>query len=332
MVDIDIKIPAMDKLRDYAVSAIGATAGPMLAKWKAQKEADALRIEAKGTADALRIEAKGKADVIHLITKAQDDARKQFNDPSLSTHGELDINNEIHARIAFQEEKRQSNIATVVNMAAEGIKDTEVQDHEIDHDWTAQFFSNVQDVSSEKMQQIWARILSGEVETPGRTSLHTLTILKSLTQKDAELFSKMANFVIGEFIFKEKSTKSIIEFPTGYDFIKLSSYNLVHVGAGLIKKLENNAVYHIPAGNVCYRISINNTEQSNILNIKIPCYVLTAMGQEMYRFIKTDKNMDYLNAFAHFLKEKNAKLEYAPIIYKDENIFPTESFVPIVPK
>ena len=196
MVDINIKIPAIEKLVDYTASGIGAIAGPMLAKWKAQTGADALRIE-----------AEGKADAIRLITEAQSDARKKFDAPSLSIHGELDVSDKTHARITFQEEKRQRNIETVVRMAAEEIKDTEVQDHEIDHDWTAQFFASVQDVSSDKMQQIWARILSGEVETPGRTSLHTLTILKNLTQKDAELFSKMANFVIDDFILNRMAVQ-----------------------------------------------------------------------------------------------------------------------------
>ena len=321
MVDINIKIPAIEKLLDYSVSGIGAIAGSMLAKRKAQKKADALRIE-----------AEGKADAIHLITEAQSEARKKFDAPSLSTQGELDVSDKIHARITFQEEKRQRNIETVVRMAAEEVKDTEVLDHEIDHDWTAQFFANVQDVSSEKMQQIWARILSGEVETPGRTSLHTLTILKNLTQKDGELFSKIANFIIGDFAFNEDSTKNIHGFPTYDDFMKLSSYNLVHIGSNLIKQLKNYSAYHIVDKNICYRISTDNTEKSDILNIDIPCYTLTTMGEELYGFIKTDMNLDYLNVFAHFLKEKNAKLEYAPIISKGANIFPAESFVPIIPK
>ena len=321
MVDINIKIPAIKKLLDYSVSGVGAIAGSMLAKWKAQKEADALRIE-----------AKGKADAIRLIAEAQSEARRKFDAPSLSIQGELDVSDQIQARITFQEEKRQRNIETVVRMAAEEIKDTEVKDHEIDHDWTAQFFASVKDVSSEKMQQIWARILSGEVETPGRTSLHTLTILKNLTQKDAELFSKVANFIIKDFIFHEESTKNIHGFPTYNDFMKLSSYNLMHIGANLVKELENKSAYHIVDKNICYRISINNTEQSDILNIYIPSYILTVMGKEIYGFLKTDKNTDYLNVFAHFLKEENAKLERAPIIYKDEKAFPTEPFVPIVPK
>ena len=114
--------------------------------------------------------------------------------------------------------------------------------------------------------------------------------------------------------------------------MKLSSYNLVHIGSILVRQFKNKSEYFIPDGNIYYRISRNNTEKSDNLNINIPCHTLTTMGKEIYEFLKTDTNADYLNAFAHFLKGENAKLEYAPIISKDEKTFRTGSFVPIVPK
>lgn len=208
MVDLTIKIPAVEMLLRNVVSGIGAVGGPMLARWKARTEADALRIT-----------AKGKADAIRLIADAQADARRSFDAIPASVHGVVDVGTEIQARLNFQEEKRQNNIETVVGMAAEEIREKEVQNHEVDHDWTVRFFADVQDVSSEKMQQIWAKILAGEVETPGRTSLHTLAILKNMTQGDAELFSEIARFVIGRFIFNDESTKEMEEFPSYSDFL-----------------------------------------------------------------------------------------------------------------
>ena len=67
--------------------------------------------------------------------------------------------------------------------------DKDVQDHEVDHDWTARFFNDVQDVSSEEMQHLWARILVGEVERPGSTSTRTLSVLKDMNKRVAQIFS-----------------------------------------------------------------------------------------------------------------------------------------------
>ena len=174
----------------------------MLAKRKAQSEADVQRIKAQGAADAIR-----------LITDAQSEALQKFSVSSLSIQGGFEVGEQIQARIAFQEEKKQRNIQSVASMAAEEIKDKEVQDHEIDHDWTARFFLDVQDVSSEQMQQLWEKILAGEVETPRQTSLRTLSILKNMTQKEAKLISNIAQFVTGDFIYNHYWPGKIGGFP-----------------------------------------------------------------------------------------------------------------------
>ena len=163
--DVGLKISALKRLMNLTASGIGAIAGPMLARWTA-----------RANADALRIEAEGKADSIKLIASAQQEASGHLTDSTMTT--EVDIGEEIEARISFQEEKRQRNIESVVRSAADQLGDKEVQDQDIDHDWTAAFFSSVQDVSSEQMRQVWGRILAGEAENAGQISIQTLSILK----------------------------------------------------------------------------------------------------------------------------------------------------------
>ena len=85
-------------------------------------------------------------------------------------------------------------------MAAKELGDKQVNDSNADHDWVARFFEDAQDVTSEDMQRIWAQILAGEVETPGRTSLHTLAILRYMTKRDAESFKNLSQFAVNGFI------------------------------------------------------------------------------------------------------------------------------------
>ena len=300
MVDININVPAVEKLIDYCASGIGAIAGPMLAKRKAQSEADVQRIKAQGATDTIR-----------LMANAQNEAREQFNGFPSSIQSELEVGEQIKVRIAFQEEKRQRNIQSVVSMAAEEIKDKEVQEHEIDHDWTARFFSDVQDVSSEQMQTIWARILAGEVEAPGRTSLRTLNILKNMTQKDAELFDKAAQFVICDIIFRDSATNNIDGFPSYAMFLQLESYGLVHAGASLGKIVMEEHVFADKFR--IYRISEINLHADDNWKCDIPCYALTSAGRELYQFVEAHPSMGYLSMFANFLNGENTKLEYVDI-------------------
>ena len=147
MVDVNLKVPALEKLIDYTASGIGAVAGPMLAPWKARKEAEARLIGVKAETDSLK-----------LIADAQADARRSLVAPEEAGRGVLDIEADgIRQRIEFQEKKRQANIASIVRDAAASLDGKEVPDHEPDSDWTARFFNNIQDVSSKELQQICPR-------------------------------------------------------------------------------------------------------------------------------------------------------------------------------
>ena len=183
--DINVNIPALEKLCDYAASGIGSIAGPILAPWKARREAQVKKIVAKAEADALVV-----------LAEAQAEARKTLISQDSTFTAELDIANTVSQRIQFQEEKRQKNIESVVKQAASQLGDKEVPDNEPDHDWTARFFNEAQDVSSEEMQSLWAKVLAGEVERAGSTSIRTLSILKNLDQATAHLLRKFCSACI----------------------------------------------------------------------------------------------------------------------------------------
>ena len=300
MVDIKLEIPGFEQLLKETVSGIGAVGGPMLARWKARAEADASRIEAQGKGDALRSIAAAHAEAQAILGRI----------PS-SIHGEIDVRGEIEARLFFQEEKRPANIESVVREAAAELGEKQVQAHDVDHDWTARFFAEVQDVSAEKMQQIWAKILAGEVATPGRTSMLTLSILKNMSQRDAELFERVAPFIIQDFVLSDASMKEISGFPPYSDFLKLSYHNLIHVEPGLLKTFEGWSEYHLQDHNAVYQITKSDP---GTFSIAIACHALTPSGQELYAFIQCSKNEDYLGVLAAFLKDQGSgKLAYARI-------------------
>ena len=179
---MDLNLPAIEKLLDYAASGIGSVAGSVLAPWKARREAQAKQITAEGDATILQIQAE-----------AQSKAREILVSRNTDVTGELDITDKVNQRIQFQEQKRQINIGSVVKEAASQLGDKRVANIEPDHDWTARFFNEVQDVSSEELQSLWAKVLAGEVERAGSTSVRSLGILKNLDQDTARLFSRFCS-------------------------------------------------------------------------------------------------------------------------------------------
>ena len=193
---MDNPIPGLLKLIDYGASGIGSVAVPMLAPWRSRREAKATLIDAKAESDSLKILAEGRATALQIISNAQSEARSTLADQNSIIDGEISIREAITQRLFYQEEKRQSNIVSVLNEAAENLGDKTVEEHEPDHDWTARFFNEVQDVSSDDMRAIWAKILAGEVERPGSTSARTLTVLKNLDRKAARLFNTLCSLCI----------------------------------------------------------------------------------------------------------------------------------------
>ena len=175
-------IPGVDKLVEVTASGVGSIAGTFLAPWRARREGRARIIAAEAEAKVLEIRARAHAEARELL---------RADDPI--ARGELELSDRISERIHYQEQKRLANMQAVVGRAAVDLEDKEVPETEPDHDWAARFFTEVQDVSSEEMQVLWAKVLAGEVERPGSTSVRTLGLLRDLDLGTAGLFAKFCS-------------------------------------------------------------------------------------------------------------------------------------------
>lgn len=285
--EVKLTIPALERLIALTASGVGAVAGPMLA-----------RRAARARADTLRIEAEGKADAIKLIASAQQEAISYLSETSTSIGTEMDISKEIEARVSFQEEKRQRNMEAVVRTAADHLGDKEVNNSEINHDWTAAFFSSVQDISSEGMQQIWARILAGEVEHPGTVSIRTLFILRTMSQADAESFHRVTPYVICSVIFTEQHIiEPIKEFPNYAHFMKLSELGLINIASGLRMMWEGEKIGIIGGTNKLYQFV---HKKQDAIDISPSVYILTSAGEELYNTIGMEPDRNYLKSVSFF--------------------------------
>lgn len=186
----------MDKILEYAASGIGSVAGPMLSSWKARKVADAKRIEAEGEAEVLAIRAEAQSHALRILASGHAEARKLIDSGSQTMQNELGIGEIIEQKVLFQEARRCQNISDVVEKSLDLVAEDNVSDHEPDHDWTARFFNYVQDVSSEDMQLLWAKVLAGEADRPGSTSIRTLSILRDLDKRTAALFRRLSSIAV----------------------------------------------------------------------------------------------------------------------------------------
>ena len=185
------------KLIELVASGIGSAAGHVFAPYISRRHGKALEIE-----------AEYKAGALLTIAQAHQQARDILDNPEMFLDADFSVNDSIEQFVNYQQERRIKNIGSVAFRAAELLEDVEeVPDKEVDHDWTARFFNEVQDVSSEEMQELWAKVLAREVESPGSTSVKTLNILRDLNRDIAQSFQHLCS--ISSVLFER--TGSIVD-------------------------------------------------------------------------------------------------------------------------
>ena len=323
--DINVKVPAIEKLLDYTASGIGAVAGPILATWQARREAAALQVAAQGQADSLRI-----------IAAAQADARAVLVSPDATVEGQLDFGTAVTQRVQFREEKRQSNIAAVIDQAAQELGDSEVQEHEVDHDWTARFFADVQDVCSEEMQNLWGRILAGEVERPGSTSFRTMSILKNLDRGTALLFMKLCSARMtpqiglwgggaeragNEFVLSlggRAAGNSLETYDLSYNTLnRLNEHGLIvpeydsvlqHkiLDSGLGRSPRWASMAHGFQGHSWVLVPIDQRQGNQTIELSV--ILLTNAGMELAKVVDVEAMPEYQEAVADFFEKKGFRM------------------------
>ena len=334
--EITVSVPAIEKLIDYTASGIGSTASFFFSRMVARRDAEVRVITAEGEVEAQRILTEGRATSMQIIAAAQADARSRLISPQTTLQGEVTIGELIEQRVQFQEEKRQANIGSVVAQAAQELGDREVEDHQVDHDWTARFFTDVQDVSSEEMQRLWAKILAGEVQRPGSTSFRTLSILKNLDRKTAILFRTLCSARMTPLIglqgggAKRAGADLVPSLDTHTTGDYLREYGLSYASLnqlnehGLIvpeynSRWVNRVVDAGPStsprwssmafgfqGHVWVVVPIDAREGD--FNIEINGIVLTNSGMELARIVDIRSMPEYQQAVADFLDQKGLSM------------------------
>jgi hypothetical protein len=75
----------------------------------------------------------------------------------------------------------------------------------IDDDWLYKWKENASKVSTEELQQLWGKILAGEVKSPGKYSLRTIEFLKNISQEEARFIELVAQFIISGCIARDEN-------------------------------------------------------------------------------------------------------------------------------
>src|SRR5258708_1174051 len=136
-------------------------------------------------------------------------------------------------RLFAEEARKQNNIESITAKAIPQL-DANARPENVEDDWIANFFDKCRLISDEEMQKLWARVLSGEANSPGRFSKRTIALLASLDKSDAKMFSSLCRFtcsVGGQLVPVITNYANQVYANNGIDFVLLTYLE----GIGLIR-------------------------------------------------------------------------------------------------
>lgn len=182
--------------------------------------------------------------------------------------------------------------------------------------WFLNFHDIVERISDDDIQNIFAAIMAGELESPGRCSIRTMRVIADLSRDEARLFRKASGCITR---LDDRWIIPVPEFnekiiPLSYeDLLLLEDCGLLHVSGGLFYNREFDGQY--TQMNYQNRLLgvISPDENGGSMMIKVGSISkLTKAGEELYdiltRYGMIENNDEFFIKYVKRLAEIERKL------------------------
>lgn len=240
----------------------------------------------------------------------------------------VDLRARSRQRAAYENLVQQLNWEAVTGFAAEALaEETTVSQEPVSPDWTTRLRSISQDVSTEGMQALWGNILAGEISHPGSFSLRTLEVLRNLSQHEAMLFKRAANFAIGieqEWMIGlcRYGHHQMVSAPHGFTYSDVQAL----IDCGLVSPNDNNI--HLSSGppdpswargeqwvdsfQIGNQVLVLRSNPSLESHYQVHAY--TKAGNELHRLVANEAQLSipFLIDFTKSLRETGMRTYYVP--------------------
>ncbi len=173
-------------------------------------------------------------------------------------------------------------------------------DIKMDNDFFWNTIEHSKSISNEEMQELIAKIIAGEYNTPGTYSMSTLQIIKMLGKNELELFERICSLLINKVQIPEKlfslsdyDRDFIVELQIGFSkFQALQSLGLF-LPSDMGRKIKNpkKETFELTYFD---KIFLFIHENENYLVIDIPrFYELTMVGKQILKHLNPQYNDKY---------------------------------------
>jgi len=301
----------LTKLIEVVSSGVGAVSKPYLIR----KEAEAKVEEIQMISKALKKVADESG--LPVIYKKGDIEMWQKPDDGTLNLYEISQEEVIESRLDYTNRKKQGNLEKVTAYAArELILEDSVSDKPVDEDWITSFFNNAENITSDSMQQLWGRILAGEVREPGTYSLRTIDFVRTLSQADAKAIQKVSPLIINynnilclplDDLDWQRKNRSI---HIG-ELLSLSGLGILHESDMHLKFFmsPDDKMHHLTLGEYVLEIKRGSVNAE----INLPAKIVTTIGSEVLSLLPPPNDIEYLKVIGEVIRRKGAEVRLAQV-------------------
>lgn len=288
-------VKAFVKPAEMLVDAISKGIGTLYEPHRLKKLADA---------EAYRIKTIGQA----LSENADLPVKYDNGDISVDLTEYESLQKRAVCRFARQETQRQFNLENIADKAYDLLKDQQPQsDETVSQDWMTRFINNAQDVSDEDVQNLWSRILAGEITQPKSVSIKTLDVIRNLSKEDALLFERILPHIInGKYLLRDDAFLETVGIIYS-DILRLDECGLINSSGFIHQNFTVGKTYTHISNNANYGLFCTS---ENTQKISIPEHVLTKAGQELFYILQVQTNDDSFISSARAIKKLNTSVNW----------------------
>lgn len=177
-------------------------------------------------------------------------------------------------------------------------------------DWVTRWRDSAEKVSEDEMQQLWGRILAGEIKQPGTYSLRALEVIRNLSKEDAELISRISNYRSNDFIFKPEGQDFFGE--KGFHFstlLELQDLGLIGgvESIGLSLQLKASPEERLNGFFAFTRYAVSYSSEESGKSLDVPVYTVSKMGKQIISLAKADDDLSYIFLLKDHLVKNGCK-------------------------
>jgi len=270
----------------------------------------------------------GKEAVSLVVNKTTGDNHPEYEKAVISGTAEAVkelAKSDVHTAIRIYESikiKREQrdffNLSKVLYKFATFIKTKPKEKIKDDNDFFWNTIEHAKSVSNEEMQELIAKIIAGEYNTPGIYSMNTLQVIKMLGKSDLELFEIMCSLLINGyqapqdlFSLPENAKDFLDELGIDFGSLQLLQSLGLFLPNDMTESRENPEKKNFPVVYFDKKILFVPTTPENEASLKISMpgfFGLSPVGKQLLKHLNPKSNDSYFNWLKENYKITNYKI------------------------